>query len=142
MKNSFNYPSFLSRWYPDLSWLRLPHQEFLFNQTTLDPINRRLFYLNLILIILSILLVSGSYLFLPPLVPLFYSLPTGDEQLANKWLLFLLPLIMLVLTFIAALIDKKMEFADEIISRTLFGSTLLFNVLLFISLVEIIWLVI
>ncbi len=142
MRDKNNYPSFLSRWQPNLSWLRLPHQEFLFNQEELNPLNRRLFYLNLGLIIISVLVISLSYFFLPPLVPLFYSLPEGQEELASKWQLFYLPSIMFILTLVAAVIDRKMEFSDEIISRSLFGSTLLFNLILFISLIEIIWLVI
>ncbi len=142
MKNKNKYPSFLGRWQPDLSWLRLPRQEFLFNQQGLNLLNRRLFYLNLSLIILAVLIISLSYFFLPPLIPLFYSLPEGQEELASKWQLFFLPGIMFILTLVAAVIDRKMEFSDEIISRSLFGSTLLFNFILFISLIEIIWLVI
>ncbi len=142
MENKINRANFLNQWKSNLSWLKIPHQELLFDQSRLTPTNRKLFYANIGLIILAILVFIISYIFLPPIIPLFYSRPDSSQQLVGKNQLFLIPTIMFGLTLTASIIDKKMEFADEVISRSLFGSTLLFNLMLFITLVNIIWLII
>lgn len=44
------------------------------------------------------LLQLGVYLYrmqsIPPQIPLLYSLPTGEDQLVEWWMIFLIPLLM------------------------------------------------
>ncbi len=49
--------------------------------------------LTLIMIFLSLAVIFLSFKNLPPDVPLFYSLPWGENQLANKVFLFAVPII-------------------------------------------------
>ena len=123
-------------------WKNFYRQNLLFETTNLNQTNKYLFWANLGLIITSVGLIIFFYVVLPPLIPLFYSAPWGEEQLGVKDLLFLIPFLMLVITSLALFISRQMVFADEVIIRSLFGSSLLFNLILFITLVKIIWLII
>ena len=44
---------------------------------------------------------------LPPLVPLFYSRPWGTDQLASKYLIFLIPGLILTIQIILSLIKAE-----------------------------------
>ncbi|NOY14964.1 MAG: hypothetical protein GXP43_01990 [bacterium] len=123
-------------------WQRLYKQTLLFEADKLNQTNKYLFFANLGLIIVSVFLILFFYLVLPPVVPLFYSAPWGEAQLASKDFLFIIPFLMLVITSIALMISRQLAFADEVIIRSLFGSGLLFNLILFITLIKIIWLII
>jgi hypothetical protein len=56
---------------------------------------KSLIRLNIFFIIFSILLILAKWSELPPQVPLFYRRPWGEDQLAEKYFLFLLPFISL-----------------------------------------------
>lgn len=68
------------------------------------------------LIIFQLILLGVSYPFLPPQVPLFYSRPWGEAQLAAPFQLFLLPglslAIWLVNGVLSNLIGKKEFFSS------------------------------
>jgi len=53
------------------------------------------------LLLLSNLIMIGSYLLrmhsIPPQIPLFYSLPIGEDQLVEWWMIFLIPVLMNIL---------------------------------------------
>lgn len=57
---------------------------------------------------------------LPPQIPLFYSKPWGEDQLADSWLIFILPLTMNVFFFSNLYFCKKYfqenVFVNKIIS--------------------------
>jgi len=133
---------FKKSWQTNLSRLRLSQPKLIFDNQGLDKINYQLFKANIGLILLATTITTLFYFFLPPVVPLFYSAPWGPDQLAGKDLLFVLPIIMFLLTALALGVNKKLTFIDSVITRSLFGSTLLFNLILFIALVRIIWLII
>lgn len=67
------------------------------------------------------LIMLGSFLLtynhLPPQIPFFYSRPWGEAQLADLWVIGLLPLFMHILIFLNYFLVKKVFPADEIISR-------------------------
>ncbi len=132
-----------NQWFYSFHWLKKSKQRFLFeDDDSLSQLNKKLFKLNLGLILFSTFFILVSFVFLPPVIPLFFSAPWGRLQLAPKETLFLLPIIMLIMTSIALFITKKIKFVDEIIIRNLFGSTLLFNLMLAIAIIKIIWIVI
>ena len=55
-----------------------------------------LFIADLILILFFVLRFSS----LPPQIPLFYSLPWGEDQLVDNWMILILPVTMNFLFFI------------------------------------------
>ena len=62
--------------------------------------SRRLFLLALGLIVFQSLLIIFYLDSLPPQLPLFYSLPWGQSQLASPQYLYLLPLTSLIVLFV------------------------------------------
>ncbi len=44
---------------------------------------------------------------LPPQVPLFYSQPVGESQLADTWLIFLIPLLLNLIYFLNNYLYQK-----------------------------------
>lgn len=60
------------------------------------PTNRRLFLFSAIFIIFQALFITFYFDSLPPELPLFYSLPWGQDQLVSPQHLYLLPLISLL----------------------------------------------
>lgn len=59
---------------------------------------------------------------LPPQVPLFYSLPTGEDQLVEWWMIFILPFLMNILVllnlFIASRISIQNMFVHSVLRYT------------------------
>lgn len=50
------------------------------------------------LLVSSNLIQIGIYIWrmhtIPPQIPLFYSLPTGEDQLVEWWMIFIIPILM------------------------------------------------
>lgn len=107
-----------------------------------DKILSRLFAANLILVALDLLTIFFKRGSLPEKVPFFYSRPWGQEQLATKDFLFLIPLfsflIFLLNYYLALILLKKKEKFLAILSGSF---ALLFSVLGAITLWKIIFLV-
>jgi len=71
-------------------------------------------------ILLSVALILGSLAvqkFLPPVVPLFYGLAEGEEQLAPKIFLSLPAVVSLLILLINGLISLKIQ--DEFLKKAL-----------------------
>lgn len=72
-------------------------------------------FLNLILVFLTFGFLFSVSKSLPPQLPLFYSLPWGEKQLATKGLIFLLPIFSLAVFLVnwllpeLYLLDEKIE---------------------------------
>jgi len=90
------------------------------------------------IIMAGILLVQFYHL--PPQIPLFYSRPWGESQLADWWFILILPILMNLLYFFNRYIGKKFfshnEFALKIITYfnffLLFTFTLIFVRIIFL----------
>lgn len=50
--------------------------------------------------IVMAVLVALKYQKLPPQIPLFFSLPTGEDQLSEWWMIFLIPVLVNALYFL------------------------------------------
>lgn len=61
---------------------------------------------NIILASLPLVFIGWQWKKLPPEIPLFYSRPWGEEQLADKKFLFLLPTFALTSLFINEIVAK------------------------------------
>lgn len=77
---------------------------------------------------------------LPPQVPLWYSRPWGEEQLASPVFLVLVPTIILVLGGISEAVRRKL--ADKVLGTLLIGAVAGAQVILAGGLVRIITLVV
>ncbi len=91
--------------------------------------------LNLVIAVL-VLVLRGM---LPPVVPLFYGLPTGEEQLVSNYFLTIPSLIALFLTTINAFITKF--FKDTFTHKVLIGLTVAITLLASITTIKIFFLV-
>ena len=101
-----------------------------------------LFSLSLLISLAQILILFSIWRFLPPQVPLFYSQPWGNSQLANPVYLILLPAISLGLLVINLFLSLSF-LKKELLGRYLFSSSALaVSFLNLISLIQIVRLVI
>jgi hypothetical protein len=91
--------------------------------------------LNLLLAGL-ILILKG---FLPPIVPLFYGLPDGAEQLIPYFGLTIAPAIGLIVTFVNVLISNAIN--DKLLRSALIISSVFISLLLAITTVKIVLLI-
>ncbi len=95
----------------------------------------------LILFVLSIGLLLWRWRMLPPMVPLWYSRPWGAQQLANPYWLFILPLAGILLYGVSFAISMYITAEYLIFTQMLFLSSLVVNVLSFVSLIKILFLI-
>lgn len=72
-------------------------------------------------LIVSDILIVGSFIFkfssLPPQLPLFYSRSWGEDQLAEYWYIFILPLFLHAFIFLNIYIYNQLFFPDRLIRR-------------------------
>lgn len=67
------------------------------------------------LLMLAVLVLKFSNL--PPQIPLFYSKAVGEDQLADTWLILILPFFMNFLYFLNIFLNKKLFESDEIVKK-------------------------
>jgi hypothetical protein len=92
-------------------------------------------------IVASIALIVWRWNRMPPLVPLWYSRPWGIDQLSSPIWLFLLPLGGLVWFFVNLIVSMYITAEYLIFTQILFISSFVVNLLSFITLVKIIFIV-
>ncbi len=72
------------------------------------------------------LVVLGTYLLrmhtIPPQIPLLFSLPVGEDQLVEWWMIFVLPIIMNILVIFNTFIYNRFFFQQPFV-RSLFRYT-------------------
>jgi len=78
---------------------------------------RQYFFAGIILNVVLILGVLATQKFLPPVVPLFYGLAEGEQQLAPKLFLALPAVVSLLILIVNSLISFKIQ--DEFLKRAL-----------------------
>lgn len=88
------------------------------------------------------LVLFSSWRYLPPQVPLFYSRPWGEEQLVSPLTLFILPGLSLAVILINAILNSLITQEEVLIRRILTITAVLFSSLCFITLIQIVKLVI
>ena len=107
-----------------------------------EKVNGRIFQWNLIFIVAQVIYLVFKLNDLPAQVPLYYSLPWGESQLASATALFILPGLSLAFLFINNLLAVFYLNTHSLMSRLLIVFSLLFSCLSLISLVQIINLII
>lgn len=88
---------------------------------------------------LIITLYLSTYSILPPMLPLFYSLPWGEAQLINKQQFFILPAVLVLITLINLLISSQLHPVQRVLKRTLMLSLILVNIALLITTIKILF---
>ena len=106
-----------------------------------EKTNARIFRLNLIFILSQIGFLFWKFNTLPPQVPLYYSLPWGQSQLASASSFFILPTLSLTLLLINHLFAISLNKTSHLLSQFLLVISLIFSLLSLITLVLIIYLV-
>ncbi len=112
-----------------------------FREVWNDKITGNCLNLALIALSASFFLLLFSWFKLPPKVPLFYSLPWGEEQLASPFYLWLLPASSLAMTIINLAFASYFS-SDQLITRLLMVTASLYSLLASIILFRIISLII
>ncbi|MFA6368862.1 MAG: hypothetical protein WCX20_00580 [Candidatus Shapirobacteria bacterium] len=106
-----------------------------------EKINQFLFRWNIILIVLQLAILIIKFNSLPQQVPLYYSLPWGEGQLAAAASLFLLPTFSIIILLLNNLIATFFLKIIPLFSRLLPIFSLIFSLLSSISLIRIIILI-
>lgn len=73
----------------------------------------------LIINVLMILIFFVEFGHLPPQIPLFYSKPWGEDQLAEVWMIFLLPVLLDIFVVGNYFIVKKIFSGDLYVKKLL-----------------------
>ncbi|MEK7129737.1 MAG: hypothetical protein AAB803_01845, partial [Patescibacteria group bacterium] len=82
-------------------------------------------YASLLFFFLSVAITLWRWKFLPPAVPLWYSRPWGEDQLAHPLWLFLLPVGALLWHGINIIVSASLLHEYPVFARVLFLSSLL-----------------
>ncbi|MBP9817501.1 hypothetical protein KBC75_01940 [Candidatus Shapirobacteria bacterium] len=106
-----------------------------------EPQITKIFRWNLLTIILQIVTLLFKYFDLPPQIPLFYSQPWGESQLASNSFIILLPLFSLLILIINNLTAAFIASRSILFSRILTICSLIFSLIILYSIFNIVFLV-
>lgn len=90
----------------------------------------------------ELLLIIFGWRFFTSEIPLFYSRPWGQEQLAKPLVLFILPGLGLIIFFLNSFISNLISKEEPLMKQILAMAFLVFNFLSLITLVQIMRLII
>ncbi len=97
------------------------------------------------LLLVSNLLLLVTFLFrfnkLPSQIPLFYSRSEGEEQLADWWFIFLIPLVIMVFFFLNQYLKKRFFKEAELIAKLIDYFNIIIVILLTLIFIKIIFLI-
>lgn len=103
--------------------------------------SKNLFFLaGLIPIILSLLLtifILIFFRFMPPKLPLFYSLPWGDVQLANHQQFLIIPASIVLVNLINLIIFWQLHASQSFFKKMLISASLIVSAIFLITFVKI-----
>lgn len=95
---------------------------------TLISISSILFILLNFVVILAVL---------PERIPLFYSRPWGEGQLAHRWEFLILPASLAVVALINLLISSQLHPSQKILQRSLLLTTVLIDFMILVTAIKI-----
>jgi len=107
-----------------------------------EKTNSRIFRWTLLFIVVQFTFLIWKFNQLPNEVPLYYSLPWGESQLASASALFLLPTFSLLVLLINHLLAVAFLKITPLLSRLLIIMSLIFSLFSLITLLQIINLII
>lgn len=89
-------------------------------------------------LVLTIIILTGLRS-LPPKLPLFYSLPWGDNQLVSHQEFLLIPAIITIITLLNAVISWQLHPTQSFFKRILLFSPLVVSLLLVITFIKVVF---
>ena len=92
--------------------------------------------------IMSVISILGIFLvkkFLPPVIPIFYGKPVGEDQLGTFWFFFIIPAVSILITTVNFLISMSAK--DEFVKKVLAVSALVISLTGVITVIKIVLLV-
>lgn len=99
--------------------------------------------LPIIVSVLSALLIGLSYLvvylFLPPVLPLYYSLPWGQAQLVMRQQFLLLPALIILVSAINSFLAFQLHPSQVVLRRILMLSQIVIDLILTITAIKILF---
>lgn len=104
--------------------------------------NKLFFWINVLPIIISLILII-VILFgirsLPAKLPLYYSLPWGDDQLATHQEFLLIPISIVIITLFNSVISWQLHPSQSFLKRILLFSPLIVSLLLTVTFLKIVF---
>lgn len=97
--------------------------------------------LSFLFFLCQIALIGFQYLKLPPVIPLFNSLSWGNERLASTYVIFLVPVVLLIIGVCNFSFAQRFYKKHALLSRMLSYNLLLCTILSVIALIQILFLV-
>lgn len=99
------------------------------------------FWIILSPLILSLIITIAVFLlkFLPPRLPLFYSLPWGEGQLATYQQFLIIPAIISLITLINLIISWQLHPSQVFFKKMLILSPIVISLILTITLIKIVF---
>lgn len=104
-----------------------------------DEMSRRGLGFALFFLFINLALLGLFWFRLPPQVPLFYSHPWGEEQLANPYFLFIFPASILLISVANLIVTSFSE--EQFLKRTLILTSSLYAFLSLFALARILFIV-
>lgn len=95
----------------------------------------------LFILFIFFILIIWKWSSLPPQLPLFYSLPKGEEQLGRSWQILLLPLLSLVIFGVNFTLASFFYAKEKLFSVLLVVIGLISSFLLLITFMKIVFLI-
>ena len=92
----------------------------------------------ILIALLISLFIAFSTKFLPPKLPLFYSLPWGEQQLAQNQQLLIIPAIMALIALCNLLISWQLHPQQTFFKKILLFSSILVSLILTITFLKIV----
>lgn len=96
-----------------------------------------LFPIGLLFVIAILILIFGASL--PEKIPMFYSLPWGETQLASKLQLLIIPSIGLIIVLFNLLIFWQLHQTQILFKRTLIATNFVISIILFATFIKIVF---
>lgn len=103
--------------------------------------NKLYFWINLLPLILSLLIITAIFTILPSLpakLPLFYSLPWGGGQLTTHQQFLIIPAIIILITISNLAIFRYLHPSQSFFKKVLLFTPLIISLILMISFIKII----
>ncbi len=89
--------------------------------------------------LLTGLVIIILFRYLPKEMPLFYSMPWGKKQLANPQQFFVIPFLMILVTFINQIIAWQLHESQKFFKKILLITSFVASGILIITFIRIIW---
>lgn len=90
----------------------------------------------------QVFIILAFWRLLPPELPLFYSRPWGKEQLTTPTGLFIIPAFSLLVFVVNLILVSLLPEGEKLINKILLATSVIFNALGLVNLIQIIRLVI